>query len=84
MKQKKDRGKRLFEGSDYFKYFNQKGAIIQGRRLIDERLLFEDLWYSTEQSLCCLYVCHMKALCLGSITKLIVIFFYIFLQGGLI
>ena len=27
-------GGRLFEGSDYFKYFHQRGAIIQGRRLL--------------------------------------------------
>ena len=25
----------LFEGGDYFEYFNQKGAILRGRRLIE-------------------------------------------------
>ena len=38
-------GGRLFEGGDYFKYFRQRGAIIQGRRLIAGRLLFEEIWY---------------------------------------
>ena len=38
-------GGRLFEGGDYFKYFGQRGAIIRGRRLIEGRLLFEDLRY---------------------------------------
>ena len=31
----------LFEGSDYFKYFRLKKAIIRGRRLIEGLLLFE-------------------------------------------
>ena len=30
---------------DYFKYFHQRGAIIQGRRLIEGRLLFEEIRY---------------------------------------
>ena len=33
------------EGSDYFKYFGQRGAIIRGRRLIEGRLLFEEIRY---------------------------------------
>ena len=36
-------GGRLFEGGDYFKYFGQRGAIIRGRRLIEGRLLFEEI-----------------------------------------
>ena len=36
---------RLFEGGDYFKYFGQRGAIIRGRRLIEGRLLFEEIRY---------------------------------------
>ena len=36
-------GGRLFEGGDYFKYFGQRGAIIIGRRLIEGRLLFEEI-----------------------------------------
>ena len=39
------RGGRLFEGGDYFKYFGQRGAIIRGRRLIEGRLLFEEIRY---------------------------------------
>ena len=35
----------LFEGGGYFKYFRRRGAIIQGRRLIEGRLLFEDTRY---------------------------------------
>ena len=38
-------GARLFEGGDYFKYFRQRGAIIRGRRLIEWRLLFEEIRY---------------------------------------
>ena len=38
-------GGRLFEGRDYFKYFGQRGAIIRGRRLIEGRLLFEEIRY---------------------------------------
>ena len=34
---------RLFEGGDYFKYFYQRRAIIRGRRLIEGRLLFEEI-----------------------------------------
>ena len=34
---------RLFEGGDYFKYFHQRRAIIRGRRLIEGRLLFEEI-----------------------------------------
>ena len=37
-------GGRLFEGGDYFKYFGQRGAIIRGRRLIERRLLFEEIY----------------------------------------
>ena len=37
--------KRLFEGGGYFKYFGQRGAIIRGRRLIERRLLFEEIRY---------------------------------------
>ena len=29
-------GGRLFQEGDYFKYFHQRGAIIRGRRLIEE------------------------------------------------
>ena len=39
-------GGRLFEGGDYFKYFGQRGAIIRGRRLIEGRLLFEEIRYT--------------------------------------
>ena len=35
----------LFEGGDYFKYFRQRGSIIRGRRLIEGRLLFEEIRY---------------------------------------
>ena len=38
-------GGRLFKGGDYFKYFGQRGAIIRGRRLIEGRLLFEEIRY---------------------------------------
>ena len=34
-----------FEGGNYFKYFGQRGAIIRGRRLIEGRLLFEEIRY---------------------------------------
>jgi len=36
---------RLFKGGDYFKYFHQRGAIIRGRRLIEGRLLLEEIRY---------------------------------------
>ena len=36
-------GERLFEKGDYFKHFRQRGAIIRGRRLIERRLLFEEI-----------------------------------------
>ena len=39
-------GGRLFEGGDFFKYFRLKEAIIQGRRLIEGRLLFEEIRYA--------------------------------------
>ena len=39
------RGGGLLEGSDYFKYFRQRGAIIRGRQLIEGRLLFEEIRY---------------------------------------
>ena len=32
-------------GGDYFKYFRQRGATIRGRRLIEGRLLFEEIRY---------------------------------------
>ena len=36
--------RRLFEEGDYFKCFGQRsGAIIPGRRLIEGRLLFEEI-----------------------------------------
>ena len=38
-------GGALFEGGDYFKYFGQRGTIIRGRRLIEGRLLFEEIRY---------------------------------------
>ena len=38
------RGGQLFKEGGYFEYFGQKGAIIQGRRLIKGRLLFEEIW----------------------------------------
>ena len=38
----------LFEEGDYFKYFRQRGAIIRGRRLIEGRLLFEEIRYVTK------------------------------------
>ena len=38
-------GGRLLEEGDYFKYFGQRRVIIQGRRLIEERLLFEEIGY---------------------------------------
>ena len=38
-------GGRLFEGGDYFKYIRQRQAIIRGRRLIEGRLLFEEMQY---------------------------------------
>ena len=39
-------GWRLFEGGDFLKYFRLKEAIIQGRRLIEGRLLFEEIRYA--------------------------------------
>ena len=44
-KMAREGGGRLFEGGDYFKYFGQRGAIIRGRRLIEGRLLFEEIRY---------------------------------------
>ena len=39
-------GGRLFEGGDYFKYFGQRGRLLEGsRRLIEGRLLFEEIRY---------------------------------------
>ena len=44
---------RLFEGSDYFKYFHQREAIIRGRLLLEGRLLFEEIrtvrWWSNHE-----------------------------------
>ena len=37
----------LFEGGDNFKYFHQREATIRGRRLIEGRLLFEEIRYLT-------------------------------------
>ena len=45
----------LFEGSDYFKYFHQRGAIIRGWWLIERQLLFEEIQsinQSINQKLC--------------------------------
>ena len=36
-------GERLFEKGDFFKHFRQRGVIIGGRRLIEGRLLFEEI-----------------------------------------
>ena len=36
-------GKRGGEGGDYFKYFHQRGAIIQERRLLEGWLLFKEM-----------------------------------------
>ena len=35
------------EGGDNFKYFHQREATIRGRRLIEGRLLFEEIRYLT-------------------------------------
>ena len=35
----------LLERGDYFKFFRQRETIIGGRRLIEGRLLFEELQY---------------------------------------
>ena len=42
-------GGRLFDGGDYLKYFGQRGAIIRGRRLIEGRLLFEEIRYDNNE-----------------------------------
>ena len=42
-------GERLFDGGDCFKYFGQRGAIIRGRRLIEGRLLFEEIRYDNNE-----------------------------------
>ena len=34
---------KLFEGGGYFQYFHLRGAIIRGRQLIKEWLLFEGI-----------------------------------------
>ena len=49
-------GGRLFEGGDYLKYFGQRGAIIRGRRLIEGRLLFEEIRYLIFIILICLFI----------------------------
>lgn len=45
--QEKEPGKReggqLFKGGDYFNYFARRAAIIQGRQLIEGRLLIEEM-----------------------------------------
>jgi len=39
-------GRGLFEKGDWFKYFRlREGAIIRGRRLMEGRLLFEEIRY---------------------------------------
>ena len=43
--QQRGAGWRLFEEGDYFKYFGQRGSIILGRRLIEGRLLLEEIRY---------------------------------------
>ena len=47
MKKKREDGergnKRLVEEGDYLKYFHQRGAIIRGTRLIEGRLLLEEI-----------------------------------------
>ena len=35
----------LFKGGTYFKYIFLKGAIIRVRRIIEGRLLFEEMQY---------------------------------------
>ena len=45
-------GGRLFEGGDYFKYFGQTGVIIRGRRLIEGRLLSEEIRYVIKRFFC--------------------------------
>ena len=47
--QGEDKKKRRWQGGwggNYFKNFHQRGAIIQGRRLIQGRLLFKGIRYS--------------------------------------
>ena len=34
-------------GGDHFKYFRPRGAIIRGRRLIEGRLFFEEIRYTS-------------------------------------
>ena len=53
-KEKKAKG--LGRGGDYFKYFRLKGAIIRGRRLIEGRLLFEEIRYL----FCVLKLCFLS------------------------
>ena len=50
-------GVRLFEEGDYFKYFHQRGAIIQGRRLIKGRLLFEEIQFIPPHQQKGLFIC---------------------------
>ena len=50
-------GVRLFEEGDYFKYFHQSGAIIQGRRLIKGRLLFEEIQFIPPHQQKGLFIC---------------------------
>ena len=35
----------LLKGDDYLKFFRQREAIVGGRRLIEGRLLFEEIRY---------------------------------------
>ena len=48
---------RLFEGGDYFKQFCLRAVIIQRRRLIRRRLLFEEIQYL--QRLYLKYILHL-------------------------
>ena len=39
------KGAKVGGGGHYFKFFRQRGAIIRGRRLLEGRLLFEEMRY---------------------------------------
>ena len=45
IKEREDGERGWGEGGDYFKYFHQRRAIIQGRRLIEGRLLVDEIRY---------------------------------------
>ena len=57
-------GGRLFVGDDYFKYFQQRGVIIRGRRSIEGRLLCEEIRYThqvfNEKFACNSFFCLRK------------------------